>query len=49
VLVPAALVCQPFAVCCRTVWRIDGADLLVADVTAANGFLHVVSDVLTGT
>jgi uncharacterized surface protein with fasciclin (FAS1) repeats len=28
---------------------IDGADLLVADVTAANGNLHVVSDVLTGT
>jgi uncharacterized surface protein with fasciclin (FAS1) repeats len=28
---------------------IDGADLLVADVTAANGYLHVVSDVLTGT
>ena len=28
---------------------IDGADLLVADVNAANGYLHVVSDVLTGT
>jgi uncharacterized surface protein with fasciclin (FAS1) repeats len=28
---------------------IDGADLLVADVNAANGHLHVVSDVLTGT
>ena len=28
---------------------IDGADLLVADVTAANGYLHVASDVLTGT
>ena len=27
---------------------VDGADLLVVDVTAANGFLHVVSDVLTG-
>ena len=27
---------------------IDGADLLVVDVTAANGNLHVVSDVLTG-
>ena len=26
----------------------DGADLLVVDVTAANGNLHVVSDVLTG-
>jgi uncharacterized surface protein with fasciclin (FAS1) repeats len=28
---------------------IDGADLLVVDVHAANGYLHVVSDVLTGT
>jgi uncharacterized surface protein with fasciclin (FAS1) repeats len=28
---------------------IDGADLLAANVTAANGYLHVVSDVLTGT
>jgi uncharacterized surface protein with fasciclin (FAS1) repeats len=28
---------------------IDGANLLVADVTAANGSMHVVSDVLTGT
>jgi uncharacterized surface protein with fasciclin (FAS1) repeats len=28
---------------------IDGADLLVVDVTAANGYLHVVSDMLTGT
>ena len=27
---------------------VDGADLLVGDVTAANGVLHVVSDVLTG-
>ena len=27
---------------------VDGADLLVVDVTAANGLLHVVSDVLTG-
>jgi uncharacterized surface protein with fasciclin (FAS1) repeats len=28
---------------------IDGANLLVVDVNAANGYLHVVSDVLTGT
>jgi len=27
---------------------VDGADLLVVDVTAANGYLHVASDVLTG-
>jgi uncharacterized surface protein with fasciclin (FAS1) repeats len=27
---------------------LDGADLLAVDVTAANGYLHVVSDVLTG-
>lgn len=27
---------------------IDGADLLVVDVDAANGYLHVVSDVLVG-
>ena len=27
---------------------VDGADLLVVDVHAANGYLHVVSDVLTG-
>ena len=27
---------------------IDGADLVVADVTSANGYLHLVSDVLTG-
>ena len=29
--------------------RFGRIDVLVADVTAANGYLHVVSDVLTGT
>jgi uncharacterized surface protein with fasciclin (FAS1) repeats len=27
---------------------VDGADLLVTDVAAENGFVHIVSDVLSG-